>query len=418
MDAVNEGTSGVASSSDTSLEDFVNDAFSGQAQDDFGFDSAPQSVSGSDAVGDAPTEPTSGQSEKTATGTDGPEGDATKDGADKTAATTGAPDQDGTQAEAAAPVDPLANATAFDYVVNGETRTYADLKVIPGQGAVITAEALPRLQQRLSERDHLFETGKAQYKALTDLEKASEWKERGPDGTEQTLTGLKAVEAQRVVLARSIASLQTLTTALSDPEQFGRLVAVDANGKLVPDAREIQYLMTKADLAEVNAERQARNYFQSQLTPAQGAIQTGNAAQQSAPVTLPDTFVEQYATSLGVKGLTADDKALLAGLAPRFVRTATRDDVLANPMLTVGSPVIENTFADLVKRQGELRTANAGNANATQVALKAQQENAAKLNAAKVATKPSANAQKAKNRERNDDGTFAKTDARWAFMNG
>lgn len=421
MDAVNEGTSGVAESSEPSVADFFDSISNGQSADSLlGFDSSPQSESGSDAVGDAPTEPTSGQSAKDATETDGPEGDALEDGADETAAVAGTPDEEGKQAEGVAPVpDPLANATAFDYVVNGETRKYEDIKVIPGQGAVITADALPRLQQRLSERDHLFETGKAQYKALTDLEKASEWKERAPDGSERTLTGLQAVEASRVQLGRTLAALQTLSSSLQDPEKFGRLVSVDANGRIVPDAREIENLLTRADLAEVNAERQVRSYFQSQLTPAQGAMQaSGTAVQPSAPVTLPDTFVDQYATSLGVKGLTAEDKALLATLAPRFVRTATREDVLSNPTLTVGSPVIENTFADLVKRQGDLRSANAGNAAATQTALKAQQENTARLAAAKVAPKQPAKAAKANNRSRNDDGTFKSTDDKWSYLGG
>lgn len=423
MDAVNEGTSGVAEASATTLADFVEDAFSGRSEDSFGFASAPQSESGSDAAGDAPAEPTSGQSETPTTETDGPEGDASREGADKNAATTTAPDKEGQQAEGtetAPAVDPLANAVACDYVVNGETRKYEDLRVIPGQGAVITADALPRLQQRLSERDHLFETGKAQYKALTDLEKATEWKQAGPDGAEQVLTGLQGIEATRVTLGRTLAALQTITEALSDPEQFSRLVGVDANGRIVPDAREIQYLRTKADLAEVNAERQVRSYFQQQTAQASASGQASQVASQnqSASVTLPDTFVEQYANTLGVKGLTADDKTLLSSLAPRFVRVATREDVLANPTLTVGSPVIESTFADLVKRQGELRATTANSAVATQAALKAQSENAARLAAAKTTTKPSAQSSRAKERPRNDDGTFAKSnDARWAFMN-
>lgn len=426
----NEGTSGVDTSSSpgsaTTLDDFVTDVFSGRGDDDFGFGSAPQSDTGSDAAGDAPAETTDQTtSENQSTGTDGPEGDA-KEGADATkdaAATTGAPDKEGEQAtaEAAPAVDPLAGATPLSYVVNGETRNFEDIKVIPGQGAVITADALPRLQQRLSERDHLFETGRAQYKALTDLEKATEWKERNPDGTEQTLTGLQAIEATRVTLGRTLASLQLITNAIRDPEQFQRLVGVDANGNLVPDAREIQYLLTRADLAEVNAERQVRSYFQSMTAKAaSGAAaqsDTGTVTGQSAPITLPDTFVEQYANSLGVKGLTAEDKTLLSTLAPRFVRTATREDVQENPTLVVGSPVIENTFAELVKRQGELRATTANSAGATQAALKAQQENAARLAAAKTTTKPSAKPSPAKARPRNDDGTFAKSDNAWAFLN-
>lgn len=425
MPVGNEGTSGVdtsGSGSATTLDDFINDAFTGRGEDDFGFGSAPQSEPGSDAVGDSPTEPAAqNASENQSTETDGPEGDA-KDGATKDAAAKGAPDKDGQEATAheTAQPDPLATATAVNYVVNGQTRQYDALRHIPGMGAVIKEADLPQLQQRLSERDHLFETSREQYKALTDLEQRSAWKVRQPDGTEKTLTGAAGLEESRVVMGRSLAALEVLSGVLRDPRQFMKLIGVDAQGNIVPDQEQLEYLLTRSQLREQQVEQQIRSQFQSQ-----GTIQRTSAQDAQAPsgqINVPDTFVDQYAAQLGVTGLAPEDKAILQAIAPRFIRLATSEDVMQNPTLKVGTPVIENAFADQVKHYAGLRATAAKTvqtgAAATQAALQAQKENSARLAAAKTTPKPSAKPGKAPDRPRNDDGTFAKSNAAWDFLNG
>lgn len=412
------GDAGSNGSASQSLVDYISSNSDGV--DDL-FEPAPQSSTGSEPAGDAPAVPTDGSSVNPSPDDLSPEGDD-DDGADDDgpAATDVAPDQEGQEGAATetAQPDPLATATAVNYVVNGETRNYDALRHIPGMGAVIKEADLPQLQQRLSERDHLFETSREQYKALTDLEQRTSWKVRQSDGTEKTLTGAAALEERSVVTGRALAALEELSSVLKDPAKFARLVTVDAQGNIVPDTEQLEYLLTRSQLKEQQIEQQVRAHFQSQ-----GAIQrtaTQDAQAPSGQIAVPDTFVDQYAAQLGVTGLAPDDKAILQAIAPRYIRLATSEDVMQNPTLKVGTPVIEEDFTNQLKHYAGLRAAtqkaHETGAQTTTAAVQAQKENDARIAAAK--TKPST--KKAASQPRDEQGKYKsdeRSDKLWEMMN-
>jgi hypothetical protein len=409
-----EGVVDAGSTAGQSLSDFV-----GSPADDFDdMFSVPQSDTSSEPTGDTPAAPTDGQSANPSADDPSSEDEDSDDVADDDADATDASDKEGQEGVAAEAPDPLANATALGYVVDGQSRNYDAIRVIPGQGAIIKAADLPQLQQRLSERDHLFETSREQYRTLNELEQRTAWKVRQPDGTEKTLTGTAGLVERDVVTGKALVALEELTDALRDPRKFAKLIGVDAQGNIVPDAEQLEYLLTRSQLRETQVEQQIRARFQSQASIQHTSAQDSEAA--TGQINVPDTFVDQYAAQLGVTGLAPEDKAVLQAIAPRFIRVATQADVLQNPMLKVGTPVIENAFADQVKHYASLRSTaaktQATSAEATKAALSAQQENQARLAAAK--TKPT---QKVKAQPRDEQGKFKsdeRSDKLWEMMNG
>src|SRR5882724_6773159 len=101
----------------------------GAPPDEIAEETAPDNAESSDAAGTPPG----------ATPTQSAQGDPT--------AAADAPDQH----------DDLPASQPFTYTVDGQSRTWADIDVIPGHGAIIPEQALTQLQQRLAERDSLYE---------------------------------------------------------------------------------------------------------------------------------------------------------------------------------------------------------------------------------------------------------------------
>lgn len=275
------------------------------------------------------------------------------------------------------PTDDLPASQPLTYTVNGESRSWADIDVIPGHGAIIPERALGQLQQRLSERDNLFERSQQQFQQYQALEKLTEWKQAGPNGQEVTLSGPQGIEALKVMAGRALSSIDTITKVFtSNPEAF--LTVDPATNKVMWDKTALQHLATRAELAELNAERQIRQQFQSfGVNPQQ------QAAQQSSPpfdlAANAPTLVTTVVKEVGAQGLTKEDTDFLAGMIPRFVRTATQSDVMNNPMLRIGEPVLDNQFKELVKRQA---ATNAQATKTTTATTQAERENQARLAAA------------------------------------
>lgn len=292
-------------------------------------------------------------------------------------ATPGTPSTPSDPADATDPPDDdLPASQPFTYTVDGQSRTWADIDVIPGHGAIIPEAAIGQLQQRLAERDNLYERQQQQYQQVQDLERVTAWQRQGANGQPETVTGRQAEEAKRVDLARALVRADTLEQILSDPVQLASLLTLH-NNQVTHDPLAIENLRNRVALVQMQAEQAARQHFNTTL-PAQNT-QVSAQNQQIDWQQVGPLVVDQEAQVVGVTGLTPDDKTFLATLAPRFVREATLQDAQANPTVQVGQRVIDGAFRELIKQQSQ-RSANA--VTTSDAASKATAENKKRLEAA------------------------------------
>lgn len=354
-----------------SLEDFVGSALDGQPwQSSSSDDDAPPISTDTETPGAPPVEqPTDADETPDPEGTDEP-------GTDEPPVDPNAPPDLDTVLPDATDYEALVSqAPALSYRVNGQDRSYDDLKVVTG-GAIIAEDALPKLQTRLAERDSLYEKSQQQYQQYHALEQLTAWKTTGQDGKEQILTGSQALEARQMALEKTTAILNTVTQIFDNPELFSSIVTAkqlpDGRWIAVPDPAALKALTTQAELAALKAEGTVRQQFQHTVTQA-------SQPQQIDVQAVAPSVVENSAQQLGVT-LSAEDKTFLSSMVPRFVRPATQEDVRQTPTLTVGEPVLDAAFGQLLQQQASMR---ASTAKTVQNATTVSKENAAKLAAAK-----------------------------------
>lgn len=349
----------------TTLADFLSDAFPG-AMEDSGLEETPKDGSSPDAGGTPPLEPAQPDSGSTAKAEGEVAQDPTKGGSQVDPA-AGAPDK------AAQPDQPeldIAKAVPLTYTVDKEQRTFEDIKVIPGVGAVISADALPKLQQRLSQADHLYERSQQEYRDRQAMDAITTWRVRGDDGAEKTLTGRDGIEAQRVAHAQTTAALQTLSEALTNPEVFASLVGLDKEGNIVLNRSALDTVMTRSELAEMRAMQAVRNGITQQYGAASTQPREFDYT-QAAPA-----IAEHYAKEIGQGVLTAEDHQFLAQQVRGYIRPATAEDLKGNPALQLGQQVVDPAFASLVQRMADLKKSSA---TAVTTAEQATRQNEARL---------------------------------------
>ncbi len=291
-------------------------------------------------------------------------------------------------AAAAPDDDPLKDATPVTYTVNGEQRTFEGLMALGDRGAFITPDHLPKLQQRLSERDHYYEKDQANHQRYTALEqqhKALESLTRwhaGKDqqGNDKFLTGSDGIEAMRTVSGRSVAALETIVKALDDPQTFASLVEVqqgdDGRFYVTPNAQAVRALTTSAELAALRAEGSVKQHLSSLRVPTTAPTPAQPTQGQPSDLTSEAAVstVTQAAQALKVTGLTSEDTQFLAEQLPRYVRPTTDAE-----RQQYGDRIVDASFAKLIQRAGNQRTELSKTATS---ATKAATENASKLAAA------------------------------------
>lgn len=345
-------------SAETSFSDFVQDTMSGAETMSDTFPGPPSTSPSSDAPGAPPVEP-SAEPGSSITPPVSPVVDPQAPIEPSDATLNPEP-------------DPFKDASSLTYTVNGEVRTFEDLKVIPGVGAVIQASALPNLERRLVERDSLFERSQQQYTERQALERLMTWTQT-VNGQPETITGPQAIESMRVALGRSLALNDTLSKALEDPETFASLVGLDGQNNIVLNQSALKLLSAESRLAQQDAERMVRHHWQSMAAPPASQA-PAPTPEESAP-----RIAAHFAQQFGQGVLTQADTDFLATQAARYVRPATVQDLQTDPTLKVGQPVIDPAFAALVQDRAELRKQSA---TAVTQASSVAAENAQKLRAA------------------------------------
>lgn len=271
--------------------------------------------------------------------------------------------------------DPLKDAKALTYTVDGQTRTYDGIKVLGDDGAIVDAAALPDLMRRLGERDHLVTANQQLFRDHDTLTKLTAWTTQGADGKEQTTTGPEAIVESRASAASDKASLQVLAQALLDPVKFARLVAVDDKNQVIlnPEAREA--LETQMELASDRAAGKIRAELAQQIVRAAAPVASEPDYATEGPRLIGEVAAQ---FKLDATKLTPADRAALLELLPNFVKDGK----------------VHPTWQKEVKRAIE-RSAQVASIATT--ATDAAKQNAARLvAAAKRPAKPAAPAAPAK----------------------
>lgn len=274
--------------------------------------------------------------------------------------------------------DPFKDATPFTYTVNGQQRQADAIKRLGDHGAVIEAKDLPWLEQRLSERDHLYEKDQQTGRELHELRRLTEWRTTDDKGVETVLTGLKGVEAQRVQLGIALAAVQTLGQVFKQNPAALLAWGQDAEGNPTVDwnAREVQHLIRESMLAEMRAEQAVRSHLSTFTeTVRQGVTQQQEDAQLPAKLwaAAAAAWVSQHPE------LTAEDKTFLQQQMPRYTRVAQKGEE------HLGRVVLDPSFYAVIADRASLRKASADAVKQTAAATAtATQTNAARLAAATI----------------------------------
>lgn len=262
-------------------------------------------------------------------------------------------------------VDPLAGSEPLTYLVDGNAETFEGAYVIPGEGAVIPASALPQLQNALASA-RINEARAAEYeRSISEINRLAEWQTKDEQGQPVTLTGKAALEAQRVTHGRTLATLSTISKVFEqDPTS---LLSVDQAGNIVWNRDALEMLSTRAENAAMKTERAIRAKMGALTAPAQ-------ASSEPTSETFTAT-VKQAAQQAGISGLTAEDVAHLTAQLPNYVRTATANDRAQG--FQPGQRFVDARFVDVMKYTAQLRAEK--QADAVKAAKAA--ESAGKFNA-------------------------------------
>ncbi len=303
----------------------------------------------------------------------------------------GAPPADQAQStstpEAPAPTDdPLKDATSLAYTVNGESRTDDRIKVVKDLGAFINPQDVPYLQQRLSERDHLHETSRANYEKLSTLEALTSWPQRDAQNKiVGTLTGREAIEAARIDYGNALARLEAYDSLFADPARLASFLTVDQEkGEWGINAEARAQLALAIENRQLKLTPAIRQHLASlgtpkPATPTPGTPGTPGGAEAGRPSVDAAAVVTVAMQQGAITGLTPADQTWAASIAPRYVRTATAEDVRQVPTLTLGEPILEPEFLDVLRDRAALR---ADAAKQVTAASTAAANNAPKLAAA------------------------------------
>ena len=255
--------------------------------------------------------------------------DAATDGNDPKAETPdpAAAQQTGeTTAEAEPKVeDLLASATPLDYTVNGETRTFDGISVIPGQGAIIPESALPALRDRLQQAESARADARQLYQKTQEYE-ALEY----TGANNQPVRGLDAI---RTAMAEAAAYREIARTALEHIRDPQKIVA------LATDPTALSLLTERLDVIGERAMMTAQKAWGERQSAA-------TQQQETAPDRLTGLLsqhldsLKQYAPDL-TDADWQEAKAVFGPFASQIVRRATPDEARAAGV-KVGSLIVDN----------------------------------------------------------------------------
>ena len=270
--------------------------------------------------------------------------------------------------------DLLATATPFTYAVDGQAKTIDGIREIPGHGAIVEAQALGTLKDRLQKADRLDDANRALYQKTQAYETVEY----------QGKTGMAAIEAAIVDNAKLSRALTVLVPYLESEE--GRIaLATDPQGTL-------QYLTRELGLTARETEFQTRQSFGQKIRAAETQQQESTTLAQQAETAITQS-ISHWAQQF--PALTAQDKdaatQYLRRIQSSVIRPATPEEA-QQVGVKPGERIVDHTLvhgylANLASLRAEAQKATQTASEAAKAAQKASQENAKRLAAAAVPTK-------------------------------
>lgn len=285
------------------------------------------------------------------------------------------PQADGAEAKVEEP-DPLKDAKALDYTVDGTAKSYDGIKILADkdgtiQGGIIAPESIKDVQYRLQRGEYLETQNKSLYGKVQEFERVAF---KLPDGTEHR--GLAAVQQYATENARLSAAVKVLAETIENPEKLIALAYAVQNN----DQTEMQRLTREIGLVAKEASWSAREKWgqiQQQATQQDTQAQDVQRQTQDAITNSVSQWSSRY------PALTKEDIAEvtqhLTELGSALVHPATPEQA-QQAGVRPGDLVIHH---DIVDRHLSARATLAARiAKATTEAQKAATENAQKLAAA------------------------------------
>jgi len=238
------------------------------------------------------------------------------------------PDQEQQPGQQPATDQALPERQPLNYTVDGQARAFEGGFIIPGHGAIISNDALPRLQDRLQQADRLVAQNQTLYNQTQEFTKLG-----GRAGYDKLNAEKAMLDASATLLLKALSDENTLISLATDPIARQQLIK-----EVHLTAREAQQLAQRTAI-----ETAARDQQQSTV-----ASQTQTAIHNA---------VGYLAQNL--PGLTVEDIASVRSHAARMhaaiVRPATPDEA-REASVPVGSPIIDlNLLGSLLEDRHALR---------------------------------------------------------------
>lgn len=287
-----------------------------------------------------PDDPAAAAPQSTASGTSDGAGDGGPDapaaratGDDGTSTSTQSPSD---STPVSGDPDPLASAKPFTFTVGDETRTVDGTYRIPGEGLVVPEDKVAHFELMARRAETLDRNNRELYEQNQQWERLAAWPSKDAQGNAVTLTGREGYEAQRVLLSRSLAALQTIGEALASDDAFAKLIGVTGEpGQEVvvrnPDA--IALLKERVDNAAYRAEQTVRAHLTRAAAPPPPAAPS--AAEHAKPTIA--ALIAQHT----ITNLTQADQDFLAAEFPRYV--------------TPDGKAVDPRFLEVMKDRSSLR---------------------------------------------------------------
>jgi hypothetical protein len=252
--------------------------------------------------------------------------------------------------------DPLAGAEPFTYSVDGQARTMDGVYRIPNEGLIVPEDKVADFQRIVSRAESLERTNRQLYDQTKAFEKLTQWTTKDASGKDVSLNGQQAIEAMQIAHAQTKAALSEIVKVLmGSPTDY---LMQNAQGEIVWNQRQVEYLLKDARFAERDAADKIRSQFQGIQAELSKPPEVDVA--QSAP-----QLLDSFASTLQLT-LHSDDKTFLASMLPQFVRPTAPEDIAQNPALANEPRVVDARFLQLMQRTAEQRAQSATTQKATQ----------------------------------------------------
>ncbi len=248
--------------------------------------------------------------------------------------------------------EPELTAVPFKYTADGQEVAFDGIEEIPGEGALVSAEALPKLRDQLQRADHYGKQVQQYGQVIERFQKVG--------GFER----MEQLEANAAVLQAVGAKFLEILAEDGPKTEEGYQAAL---AELATDPRARALMLRELDVLTRSAEMDARGKFKGALQGVERAGQEAGArgqAMQGAVQEMGRAIKQTFGVDLAPEDL-AEANEVFSQFADSIYRPATAQEAAAL-RVPVGSPIIDypkmhpwfTARAQQRSREAQLRTAS------------------------------------------------------------